>query len=99
MHPSTYRAGLGLTLAATALISLEGPLIRLVGADLWTVVWWRGVLLGSALGLAIALLFRPVGVRELLRWPHLAVVLAFAAAVVCFVGAVQHTSVANTLVI
>jgi drug/metabolite transporter (DMT)-like permease len=98
MRPGPRR-GLILTVAGAVLISLEGLLIRLVQTDLWTVVWWRGWLLCYALAIPATLMFRRAHLGMMASWGGLLAVAAFAAAVFCFVSAIQQTTVANTLVI
>jgi len=90
--------GLLLTIAGATLISFETLLLRLVQADLWTVIWWRGVLLGTTMliGLVPRRSFRALLLRG--SSERLAVI-GFAAAISCFVAAIQNTTVANTLVI
>jgi drug/metabolite transporter (DMT)-like permease len=93
-----YRRGLLLTVAGTVLVSFEALFLRFVSADIWTVIWWRGLLLGI---MALALLIvtgRSLKIRTL-GISGVAAVLAFAAAVFFFVAAINATTVANTLVI
>lgn len=94
-----YRRGLTLTIAGAVLISVEGILIRLVQADMWTIVWWRGILLGLTIVAVLPIMFRTVRVRGLFGRAQGLAVVAFAGAVFCFVSAIQQTTVANTLVI
>lgn len=98
LRPGPQR-GLTLTIAGAVLISFEGLLIRLVQTDLWTVVWWRGFLLGCVLMIPVTLIFRQSQLRVIGSWWGALAVSAFAAAVFCFVSAIQQTTVANTLVI
>jgi drug/metabolite transporter (DMT)-like permease len=93
-----YRRGLALTVSGTVLVSFEALFLRLVEADIWSVIWWRGILLGiTTLGVIIAT-GRSLQVRKL-SIPGMAAILAFAAAIFFFVTAINGTTVANTLVI
>ncbi len=94
-----YRRGLVLTVAGAALISAEGILIRLVQADMWTIVWWRGVLLGLTIVALLPIMYRTIRLQGLFGRAQGLAVVAFAGAVFCFVNAIQQTTVANTLVI
>lgn len=82
------------------LLSPDGLLVRLVRADAFSILVWRGALLAAALG-GLLLRHGPAGaagsVRAIGRAGLLAAVL-FAASNVCFVLAIGHTTVAMTLV-
>lgn len=91
--------GLIVSISGAVLISFETLLLRLVTADIWTVIWWRGVLLGATVLLYTILSSRSARSLRLHHRAEGVAVLAFAAAVFCFVSALQQTTVANTLVI
>ncbi|HWA44838.1 MAG TPA: DMT family transporter [Hypericibacter adhaerens] len=91
--------GLAVSIAGAVLISFETLLLRLVTADIWTIIWWRGVLLGATLLLVAVASTRSLRILRLRGGAEGLVVIAFAAAVFCFVSALLHTTVANTLVI
>jgi drug/metabolite transporter (DMT)-like permease len=93
-----YRKGLALTAAGTLFASFEGLLVRLVSADSWTVIFWRGILLGIAMMLFIACSRRRLVLRGLSRAGWIAVA-AYACNVCFFISAINATTVANTLVI
>jgi len=44
---SEYLRGLLICIAGVVLLSVEGLLIRLLGLDLWSVIWWRGALVAA----------------------------------------------------
>jgi drug/metabolite transporter (DMT)-like permease len=96
--PVAWR-GLLLSVAGAILISLEALLLRLMAADVWTVLWWRGLLVGVSVIWFMLLYPRSGSSPGLRRWAEGLAVLAYAAAIVCFVSAIQRTTVANTLVI
>ena len=94
--------GVLLCLCGIILLSPDSLLLRLIGADLWTLAFWRGGL--SAVGLAVAVLLmegRQPGRQQLLRLTRQGVVVAvsFAIANLAFIFSIQNTVVANTLVI
>ena len=98
---STHAKGLAITAAGVTVLSSDALLIRLISADAWTIVFWRGVLvavsfsvlLAVSRGRGIGAAFRAVGWRGLLA----AVLLGLSMAM--FVGSIAMTAVANTLVI
>jgi len=94
--------GVLLCLFGITLLSPDSLLLRLIGADLWTLAFWRGGL--SAVGLAVVVLLlegRKTGQQQLLRLTRQGVVVAvsFAIANIAFIFSIQNTAVANTLVI
>ena len=94
--------GVLLCLCGIILLTPDSLLLRLIGADLWTLAFWRGGL--SAVGLAVAVLLmegRQPGQQQLLRLTRQGVVVAvsFAIANLAFIFSIQNTVVANTLVI
>src|SRR5882672_8569289 len=52
--------GLIVSISGAVLISFETLLLRLVAADIWTVIWWRGILLGATVLLYTILSSRSV---------------------------------------
>jgi drug/metabolite transporter (DMT)-like permease len=93
-----YRKGLALTLAGTLCASFEGLLVRLVSADSWTIIFWRGILLGLAMMGFIIWSRRPFVVRNLSRAGWIAV-LTYACNVCFFISAINETTVANTVLL
>ena len=94
--------GVFLCLFGITLLSPDSLLLRLIGADLWTLAFWRGGL--SAVGLAVVVLLLEgwkTGQQQLLRLTKQGVVVAlsFAIANIAFIFSIQNTAVANTLVI
>ena len=93
--------GLAIVTLGVLILTPDTLLIRLIATDHWTLLAWRGPL--QSLGLTLILLavyrggvlarFRAIGGAGLLT------VATAAAAMVLFVVAVAHTSVANALVI
>ncbi len=93
--------GLLITGLGVIILSPDSLLVRLIGTDAWTLMFWRGLL--QFAGIAIILFcfkgwgalgaFRAIGL-----W-GLPASLCLAASNVSFVTALAHTTVANTLVI
>ncbi len=88
------------TLGAIALTP-DGLLVRLVGTDEWTIVFWRGLFIAIGLFLAQSIKYKkdifkrfPPNSRK--EW--CAAILA-AVGTLTFVMSIKHTTVANTLVI
>jgi len=93
--------GLVLTISGVVVLSPDALLVRLIAADTWTVLWWRGLLMGIGLFVYVALR-DPRGiagsVQALGPVGFLSVPL-FAGTVTLFVTSLALTSAANTLVI
>jgi len=98
---SPHLKGLLLTGAGILVLSPDSLLVRLIGADVWTLLFWRGLLLFAALMLPLALYrrrwlidaYRRTGRTGLLAGTLLA------ASTLCFVEALTHRRVAITLII
>jgi len=93
----------GLALAVTGILILtpDSLFIRLITADHWSLLFWRGLMTFITLTL---LLFYTHGRGALARFqaigvPGLVVALLFAINTSLFVISIRHTAVANTLVI
>lgn len=101
MHRSDHRSGLLLISGAAAAWSLGGLLSRLIHADSWTMIAWRG-LFGAA-GLAVVILWkRPADVLHDLRrlgWLGWLFVVQSAAGMMFYLSALRHTTVASVAVI
>jgi drug/metabolite transporter (DMT)-like permease len=93
----------GLTLAVLGVLILtpDTVLMRLVGADPWTILFWRGLLVTVGYAVLLAVRYRGGFLRafaEIGSYGALVAVL-FAINTILFVVAVATTTVANTLVI
>jgi len=98
---SAQLKGVGIAVAGTLVISPDSLLVRLVEADPWTLVFWRGLLLGTTIVAFLGFRYGralPMAVRAAGRPALLAGVLA-GATTTLFVLALTHTTVANTLII
>lgn len=94
-----YGRSVAFALTGVFLLSFEALILRSVGADVWTVIWWRGVLLSFAV-LGVSSIFNRPALNPLaIAFPAVIAIISFAGTVFTFVGAVNLTTTANTLVI
>lgn len=96
-----HRIGLLLAAGAALAWSTAGLFVRNISADLMTLLFWRGIFSGSAV---FALFFAMEGrnsfrVLASLRWPTIAVAVLSAASMICGIGAIRLTTVADAMVI
>lgn len=93
----------GLTLAVLGVLILtpDTVLMRMVGADAWTILFWRGVLMTVGYVGLLALRYRRgvLGAYAAIGTHGALVTALFALNTILFVVAVATTTVANTLVI
>ena len=95
------RKGVTLVLAAAVAWSTAPIFTRLLHLDAWTILFWRGVFGGSFIVFFLFLTAGRAGIRGLFRigvsgWM---VACLSAVAMVTFIPALQHTSVANVAII
>lgn len=98
---SDHARGALLATLGIILVSPDGLIVRLVGADTWAIVFWRGLLPAVAL-LAFCLLRYQrsfFSVLLAIGRPGLLAAALFALGSLLFVFALRNTSVANVLVI
>ena len=96
-----HRAGLLLVAAAALSWSSAGIFVRLIDADLFTMLFWRGIFSGASIFLIFVWLERgqvPAILRSL-RWPTVAVALLSALCMVTGIGAIRYGVVADVMVI
>lgn len=94
--------GITITACGVLILTPDGLLTSLVGADVRTALFWRGLFMGLALTVLLVLRYRREAgtiVRVLLTGPQLFIALMFAVSSIGFVVSVVTTSVANTLFI
>jgi drug/metabolite transporter (DMT)-like permease len=102
--PSTatnHAKGLTLGIIGVLLLSPDTLIIRLVDADPWTFIAWRGALMFIGMVVILTLRFGLTAVSRTyaIGWLGMLIALLFALNNVFFQLSVQNTSVANTLVI
>lgn len=98
---AAHARGFALTFLGVLVLTPDTLLMRLIDTDPWTLTFWRGVLMPSALMVAffIARRGRAWGEIRALGLAGLAVALIYGINAISFVLAVEHTKVANVLVI
>lgn len=96
-----YRRGLAYVGFSAVLWSLSGLFMRSISADLPTILFWRGIVSGSAILLFFFYLERGRSWRTLLatRWPTLAVAVLSALSMMAGLGSLYYTSIADSMVI
>jgi len=98
---STHAKGLLITGLGVLVITPDSLLIRLISTDLWTLLFWRGLLSAIGMQFALLILFRSQTWREIKQIGTAGVVLAgiFGVGTVTFIVSITHTTAANTLFI
>ena len=98
---SSHAIGLLLTTLGVLVLSPDSLLIRLVETDAWTLVFWRGFLMGLAIVVGTAVWLRGGAVAQFrsIGRAGLVVAVLFALQLNLFTVSITQTSVANTLVI
>jgi drug/metabolite transporter (DMT)-like permease len=93
--------GAFLVAAASVVWSSGALIVRLVGADPWTVNVWRGLFSSSFLMLASPLAHRGSLIEPWRRmgWPGLAIAACLSLSSTCFILSLSLTSVADTLIL
>ena len=96
-----HRIGLLLVAAAAMSWSSAGLFVRNIHADLFTMLFLRGIFSGSAIFLLFFVMERGNGfnILKTLRWPTLFVALLSAGGMISGIGALRHTTVADAMVI
>ena len=98
---SQHLKGLLITLLGVFILSPDALLIRLANSDTWTILFWRGLLFAFGIALIIFITYRSNTLKQFKRIGKHGLLLGlfFGLSTVFFVVAVQHTSIANALVI
>ena len=98
---SHYARGLALTFAGVLAVTPDTLLVRLVDADPWTLVFWRGLGIAGALAVIVRAVEGRAGIRNIFRFgPHRLLGAALLVAVShCFIWALALTAAANVLVV
>lgn len=101
-HKSKSKSkGTLLTLLGVVLLSPDALVLSITTADVWTVIFWRGILFILGILLFLKLFYsRPALIIKPPKQPAIIVAsIAFAVTLICFPFAIKYTSVANTLII
>ena len=98
---STHAKGLLITACGVLIITPDGLLTRLIGADHWTMIFWRALFLSLGMWLLISLSHpnRVWQQYKTIKGPGLLMVATYSLGTISFIFAITHTSVANTLII
>jgi drug/metabolite transporter (DMT)-like permease len=98
---NSHAKGLAIGFFGILVLSPDALLIRLISVEAWTLVFWRGLLMGTTLLLAIAAVKRGAFFRTLLGIGKTGVIASVfqATGSICFVMSILSTQVANTLII
>jgi len=75
--------------------------MRLLNAETWTILFWRGVTFTIGIILLMLIMYRRGTIRQFIKVgkPGLFIGLIFGLSTLCFTVAIQNTSISNTLVI
>lgn len=99
---SDYARGLTMSALGMLILSPDAMLLRMItDAGLWDVIFYRMLFMGSSLALVLAVRHGRAVIRVFRApgWPLLVSTCLLSASNLSFVGAITHTSVANTLII
>lgn len=101
MSSADYRTGLTLVTASAVAWSTTGHFTRLIPLDTWTVLAWRGVIGATGNAVVIIILQRGRGVSDFLHLGQAGwlFALVLGGAMICFIFALRHTTVAHVAVI
>lgn len=96
-----HRIGLALVALAALCWSAGGIFIRVIDADLFTMLFWRGVFSGTAVWVLFFFMEgrKTIPVLLSLRWPALAVALFSASGMIFGNGAIRYATAADAMVI
>lgn len=99
--PTAHRRGFALTLFGVLVLTPDTLLIRLIDIDPWTMNFWRGAMMAISLAVVYTIARRGQTLADIrqLGIAGLAVAVIYALNAICFVFAVEHTRVANVLII
>lgn len=93
--------GTALTALGVLVLTPDGLLIRLIEADTWTILFWRGLFFAVGIFAFYFVRYRAktIDIIGKMGWKGWQAALLFACSTIFFVNAIQSTSVANVLVI
>ena len=101
MFQNQHRLGLALVACAALCWSSSGLFTRAVSAELFTMLFWRGLFSGALVLLAFFILEGKAALPAFrkLRWPSLAVAVLSAGGMITGIGSLRYGSVADAMVI
>jgi len=97
----SHAKGLAIAFFGILVISPDALLIRIISVEGWTLVFWRGLLMGTTILATLAIVVRGDFFRKVRGIGKVGVVAALfqATGSICFVMSILNTQVANTLII
>jgi len=98
---SDHLKGILLTTTGVIILSPDAILMRLLNADTWTILFWRGITFSSGITLLMLLMYRRGTIQQFIKIgkPGVIIGIIFSLSTLCFTVAIQNTSISNTLVI
>lgn len=101
LDSTAHRRGFVLTLFGVLVLTPDTLLIRLIDIDPWTMNFWRGAMMAVSLAVVYTATRRRQTLSDIrgLGFAGLAVAVIYALNAISFVFAVEHTRVANVLII
>ena len=98
---ATHRRGFWLTLLGVLVLTPDTLLIRLIDIDPWTMNFWRGFMMTFSLCIGYFLVWPRETFSDLMKlgFAGLSIAVLYALNAISFVFAVNHTLVANVLII
>jgi len=101
MRYSDHFKGVLLTFVAVLILSPDALLVRLIQADVWTLLFWRCLLTGIMMSLFLAIRYRRKFLHSFyaIGGTGLVSALIIVAGSLFFIGSLKQTAAANTLVI
>src|SRR5262245_16734569 len=97
-RPSEAWQGTMLVVLSAFAYSMAGFFVRLIDADVWTMLFWRGLFGGLFIAGYVLCRDGPVALATLRRI-GLVVAVCSAVATICFINALRETTVADVLAI
>lgn len=96
-----YSTGITLVSISAVVWSTVGLFAKGIDADVWVILFWRGLFSISVLGLYVWIKSKQGIIVEIknLGWPGWISALVGAAATICFISAFKYTSIANVSII
>lgn len=98
---SNHAKGIALSGIGVLIISPDALFVRLVDTDVWTIVFWRAFFVAIGLTLIVLATKRTLSVKAFTSMgrPGLLISVLYDCGMTAFIYAVEHTSVAHTLII
>lgn len=98
---SQHIKGLLITTLGVIILSPDALLIRMVQANSWTILFWRGLLFALGIAIIILIIYGKKAKHQFFKIGQMGLLLGifFGLSTTSFVMAIQNTSIANALVI